>query len=241
MISKGRELLRLVAASFASGVPAAVSVYDPVAGAVLALAQPAMTVVAEYGINRVSGVAAAESGLTGRQIAERLQGSEEGLTLLVRAFNAAQTAVLEEKLQALGRCLAAGVEEHAVIDEEVLLVGVITALETYHLRVLKVMANDRTIPATGDPNSIVLVDRASPEQVNYWSVRDFAAVDPDLPPYVVESLIGPMLAQSVITSETATSGGLGSYVITRLGRRLLERVLGQPHIGPSPEPGTGGQ
>jgi len=48
MNSRGKELLRLVAASFASGLPAAVSVYDPAAGAVLALAQPAMTVIAEY-------------------------------------------------------------------------------------------------------------------------------------------------------------------------------------------------
>ena len=40
--------------------------------------KPAMPVMAEYGINRVSVVAAAESGLNGRQIAERLQESEEG-------------------------------------------------------------------------------------------------------------------------------------------------------------------
>ena len=117
MNSRGKELLRLVAASFASGFPAAVSVYDPAAGAVLALAQPAMTVIAEYGINRVSVVAAAESGLNGRQIAERLQESEEGLRLLVQTFEAARTAVLEEKLQALGRCLAAGVQPDALIDE----------------------------------------------------------------------------------------------------------------------------
>ena len=102
MNSRGRELLRLVAASFASGLPAAVSVYDPAAGAVLALAQPAMTVIAEYGINRVSVVAAAESGLNGCHIAERLQESEEGLRLLVQTFEAARTAVLEEKLQAPG-------------------------------------------------------------------------------------------------------------------------------------------
>ena len=219
-------MLRLVAASFASGLPAAVSVYDPAAGAVLALAQPAMTVIAEYGINRVSVVAAAESGLNGRQIAERLQESEEGLRLLVQTFEAARTAVLEEKLQALGRCLAAGVEPDAIIDEELQLVGAIEALETYHLRVLKIMAQER-LTSPDDPDSIFLTDRSAPETVRYWSVRDFASVDPDLAPDVVESLIGPMVARGVITSETATSGGLGSYIVTRLGRRLLERVIGQ--------------
>ena len=104
--------------------------------------------------------------------------------------------------------------------------GAIEALETYHLRVLKIMAQER-LTSPDDPDSIVLTDRSTPETVRYWSVRDFASVDPDLAPDVVESLIGPMVAREVITSETATSGGLGSYIVTRLGRRLLERVIGQ--------------
>ena len=66
--------------------------------------------------------------------------------------------------------------------------GAIEALETYHLRVLKIMAQER-LTSPDDPDSIVLTDRSTPETVRYWSVRDFASVDPDLAPDVVESLI----------------------------------------------------
>ena len=55
----------------------------------------------------------------------------------------------------LGRCRAAGVQPDAIIDEELQLVGAIEALETYHLRLLKIMAQERLTPlqTTQTPSS----------------------------------------------------------------------------------------
>jgi len=227
MNSRGKDLVRLFAATITSAAPAAVSVVNPVAGAVLAIAQPAAMVVAEYSINRVSEVASAESGLTGLQIAEKLAASEPGIRLLVRTTEVAQTAVLDDKLRALGRCLAAGVEDDPVIDVEIILVGVIAALETYHLRVLSVMSHPRTYAGQDTHSTVLESETDELKVVDYWFVGNFETINPTLTPDIVESLIGPMLAQGVIASETTTSGGLGAYMITGLGRRLLERIYGQ--------------
>jgi hypothetical protein len=226
MNSRAKDLVRLFAATITTAAPAAVSVVNPVVGAVLAIAQPAAMVVAEYGINRVSEVASVESGLTGLQIAEKLAESESGIRLLVRTTEVARTAVLDEKLQALGRCLAAGVQDDPVIDVEVILVGVIAALETYHLRVLSIMSQPRTYTGRDSRSMVLESETDELKVVDYWFIGNFEAVNPTLTPDIVESLIGPMLAQGVIVSETTTSGGLGAYMITALGRRLLERING---------------
>lgn len=214
----GKELVKLALATLTSGGVAGVGVAYPVAGAIMAGLHPLVMAVGDHGIDRMMITAESESGLTGQQIAERLAGTEAGVSLLVRGVEAARRAVTEEKLQALGRCLGAGAES-GIIDVEILMIDVIDSLESVHIRVLRVLNNNR--PFDTDPS----------QMTSDWALSDIVSADPQLTSEVVELLIGKLVGQGVAVSGVPTYEALGkggAYRITNLGRQLLGRI-GDPN------------
>lgn len=216
-----KDIAKLAYATLTAASTAGVGMASPTAGAIVAGLNPLVLAVGDYGINRMMTVAAAASNLTGQQIAERLADSPEGVRLMIAATEAARRAVIEEKLQALGRCLAVAASSDGIVDLEVLLVDVIDSLESSHLRVLRVM---QTLRHWDLPE-----DQGGPRDTEWWAVLDFEAVDPNLTQQIAEMLIGKMLGQGVVGYGVPTADSLnkgGEYRITELGRRVLERVDG---------------
>ncbi len=132
----------------AEGVVGAASVglaaADPVAGMLAALLQSQiadlLADLARRGISRVFHVTFAETDLSPEQLIHQLAASDDGLRLLARTVEVARTAAHDEKLRALGRCLAAGADDDARIDQELLLVSAVAALESEDMRLLRNLA-----------------------------------------------------------------------------------------------------
>jgi hypothetical protein len=209
----------MVSDSLGSGAPSVVASFDPAAGTILAFGQPVLAAVTGWCLNRLSEVATDESGMSAEQIVRQLSESEGGLRLLARTIEAARTAISDEKLLVLGRCLVNGLRDDATLDEQLLLVGVVSALEAHHMRLLGVIG--RPLPSL--PNE----DGTTYEPAG-WMPMMIEAVDPALTGDVVNVLIGSMLAQGVVAAISVMDGT--AYETTSIGRLLIslatERAAG---------------
>jgi hypothetical protein len=212
----GHPQVRLSSELVASGIAAVAMFVSPEAAALAVAGQPAVAAaiesMARLGLRRVSAVATNESGLTAQQLVDELTKSDDGVRLLIRTLDVAQTAADDVKLRALGRCLAAAVADDARIDEEMLLVGAIAVLEMPHFRMLSVLSQARR-PHPEDKSS---------EEVDTWRISDLPMVDDALTPDVAESLIGHLVAQGIVSTRTGYAEL--EYAVTSPGRRLLLRA-----------------
>jgi hypothetical protein len=206
----------LFAASTALALAAGGTMVDQGFGLMLGVAVPAMTELIARSINEVLRVAADKSGLTMEDLGEALTASDDRTRLLIRSLDVARTAVHEDQLRVLGRCLANGVNDDCIIDMELVLVAVVAALETYHMRLLRILAEPGK---DGGPS---------------WTLADVAALPPPgegllaLTEDTCANLIGQLVGQGVVISQ----GGLADneddigdfYQVTSLGRLLLDRA-----------------
>lgn len=212
----GDQQVRLSAEVVASSIAAAAIFVSPGAAALAVAGQPLLAAgierLAIRGLSRVLGIAADESGSTVQQLVDELAASDDGVRLLVRTIEVARLAADDEKLRVLGRCLAEAVADDARIDEDMLLVGAIAVLEMPHFRMLRAMTHSRP-----------RVDgEGGPEDAHTWGMGDLHTVDEALTPDVADSLIGLLVSQGVVATQSGYGGLL--YVITSLGRLLLVRA-----------------
>lgn len=189
----------------------------------------------------VVGVAADERGVDPEQLAADVLAADEEIRLLAGlAIAAAMRTVNEDKIRALGRALAHGLDDDARVDEELLIVKALEDLERPHITVLDLMAT--RMPWTfGDAPA--LDPRQSPVE---WQV---ASIERQLPgtQAVLPTVLGALDRHGLIDtrvdlqpafrafSRSATSGMAPSpsvgdmrppeqFVVTDLGLQLLEHL-----------------
>ena len=104
--SRKQEIIELLARTVAGGAFATAVVAFPPAAALAGFVLPTAEYLTELGTRRVTATAVHASGLTERELLQRLAASEDGLRLLAVTMEAARTAIHEEKVRALGLALA---------------------------------------------------------------------------------------------------------------------------------------
>jgi len=212
----GRDGRIVLGADTASQTIAAVaSVFSPDTGAALVAVQPivaeVLANVGRRGIDRIFGVAAEASGLSPEAVVQRLALSEDGQRLLIRGLEVAWTATYDEKLRVLGRCFAAGAEDGARIDQEVLIVNAVAVMEPAHMRLLGVVVQEHLRTLNGMSN--MLAD---------WMVNEPQQFDPALTPELTQVLVAVLESHGLVTLASIGSGN--SYEASMLGRLLVARA-----------------
>jgi hypothetical protein len=156
----------------------------------------------------VAEAASLTSGLAEEEILDRLLESDELQPLVARILDAASRTNATETLRLLGYVLGESVSNRPrKIDEDLLLVDILTGLEPGHLRVLELFES----PA----------DPSNPD-VN-WGVENITAtMADDMSAVGSQAAIGGLLARGLI--QTMSGFGGGGNQITELGRALLSAV-----------------
>jgi hypothetical protein len=97
----------------------------------------------------VVGEAATMSGLSLEELVEALTRSPQAAGLMAAALQGSAATAVDAKLKLFARVLANTATDSAVIDEDLLVVRAINALEAPHLRVMELLR--REPPATDVP------------------------------------------------------------------------------------------
>ncbi len=131
----------------AGGALVGTAIGGPVGGAIGAFAGPYLTTLVERAWNEIRGqhednavavVAHAAQSLDENPdaLVQRALANPNQASLLHDALRGAASTLYSEKVAALGRCLANGLEDEAVVDQESLIVRALADLEPIHVRVL---------------------------------------------------------------------------------------------------------
>ncbi|MFD2093660.1 hypothetical protein [Blastococcus deserti] len=222
-----RSLLRRIA-----DVAPAVAASTITGGADLALfgspSVGAMTPLAEVVVEKVVEARLKRQQRMLEQAAEQVGGvdrfaklatADDGrLELTARSIEAARRTTREEKIRALARVLANGVDGHASIDYSQILAGAIDSIEGPHIQVLA-MVRDHANTQGGD---FPPPDRAMSMTLETGIIAarmksDMAVVGSVLQALSRQNLIEPV--QGGLTYEQW--GGADRWAITQLGRQCL--------------------
>lgn len=141
------------------------------------------------------------SGLAAAEILPRLEDHPDLEEIVTRAIGIAAVTARAEKREILARVIAAGLADDAVIDETLLLVRMIDAIDPPHLQVL-----------------LVLRDLAAPAEA--YKIRAKLPGQPEITHVLLAHLEREGLAMS---GNDGTWGSLGTvqWSISRHGRQLL--------------------
>jgi len=178
----------------------------------------------------VVGEAATMSGLSLEELVEALTRSPQAAGLMAAALQGSAATAVDAKLKLFARVLANTATDSAVIDEDLLVVRAINALEAPHLRVMELLR--REPPATDVPTK-------RPPQ--HWTGAS-VALELGWPASSVTSVLLTLQAAAAIyLSPTQIDGGsatwatamdLGARVdlgdlaceLTNFGERMLVRI-----------------
>lgn len=116
------------------------------------------------------------AGVPAGELEDRIAGSDERLLLAGAAVNAGMRTVNPDKLRALGRALAAGVTDDALVDQELLVVAALEEMEAPHVKVLRHIAEEW-------PNGMAMGSRPS------WTEAGLRQVLPE-----VATVLDPVMA-----------------------------------------------
>lgn len=167
---------------------------------------------------------------------ERASGYDDRLELLARVLEAAARTPLDEKITALARVLASGLEEGSDAAEAIVLVAALTDLEAPHIAVLEVMTRNAVPPES------TWSGRTEPRG---WQANQIAEVVPRVAG-IVDGLVAVLDGHGLIRNlNDGTWDGIASssmFAVTPLGRRCLlllgyeQRIAAEGgDIGSSPE------
>lgn len=141
------------------------------------------------------------------ELERRASADEHHRELTARVLRAAARTPLEDKLQALAKVLASGLDPDGRVDEALVLVAALDDLEAPHVQVLRLLTND-------SPDE-------DPEHRGFgWLIEQ--TVDA-LPGYaLVMPAILSTLSRHGLGRELGMYGGVNRLAITDLGRRCLD-------------------
>jgi CheY-like chemotaxis protein len=143
--------------------------------------------------------------LAGDEVLERLKGDPYLEEVVTRAIQVAVVTAHEQKRRLLARVVAAGLRDDALIDETLLLVRTIDAIDPPHLQVLAIL-------------------NRAPNHLAVYEVKEQLPGEPDAVEVLLAQLRREGLADSFLpaTLGGATSATPPLWHLTRHGRRLLE-------------------
>lgn len=122
------------------------------------------------------------------ELEARIASTEQRVLLAGMALEAGTRTVDEDKLRALGRALAAGAADDALVDPAVLIVLALADLEPPHVQLLRQMAEE-TPPRIYAGGRIRYVTSPPPFRPSAWEHRQMVAAAPGL-----QAVLGPVLA-----------------------------------------------
>lgn len=169
-------------------------------------------------------VAAAEVGGEDRLV-ELATGDDARLELTMRVLEAAARTTLQDKIGALGRVLAQGLQGDTV-DPALMLAHALEDLEAPHVRVLERIARDGSTPKHDEPAPNTGAIGMSPERLQIDMPGDRAIIDA-----LIASLSLHGLIRDIAIGSWSSVEGRARYVITSLGTECLGLldVRGLPH------------
>ena len=177
---------------------------------------------------RTIEVAADELGIPVDGLEAKARRSPENIELVARVLAAsASTASAAEKIDALGKVLARGLQDDATLDEALLLATVLADIEAPHLRVLALLVGADPVWGEQGRNEW---RRSSSETPSH---RDLAQMGGGRVafPAIIATLVRHGLAVEIPTHrENATDVSNRMWVATDLGRTCVELLLPEvPH------------
>ncbi|MCV2489447.1 hypothetical protein OF117_08705 [Geodermatophilus sp. YIM 151500] len=210
-------------ASAATGVLDLATTGTPSAG----VAAPLLAALVRYGLDvrssrgeRVLEATAEQVGGLDR-LADLATADEARLELTVRVIEAAMRTTHENKIRALGRVLANGLDGHATVDQSQILTAALDAIEAPHVQVLAVLREQ----ADGHETEVRYADRAKLLTLTNTEIVDRLPGHRTVLGAVTQVLAGHHLIEPVsggVKSELL--GGPGRWAITDLGRACLARL-----------------
>lgn len=155
------------------------------------------------------------------RLAEIATADEPRLELTARVIEAAMRTTREQKIRALGRVLANGLDGHATVDQAQILTAALDAIEAPHIQVLVVLrdwadSHGGAIPDDQRVNLMTLVTGA---------IADRLPGHREILGAVLQVLAGHYLIEPVGMGQTYEAwGGPNRWALTQLGRALLARL-----------------
>lgn len=168
------------------------------------------------------------------ELAELIAASPRRVQLAGQAVAAGSATTMEDKIRALGRCLAAGLDDDALVDPQLLIAAALADIEAPHVKVLRILA-EQAPPAA------------------HWTAEELAVARPELAA-VVAPVLATLLRHGLIevdgrlaeamrrreqsaafaTQATLSGGGSGFpaawpdlepyYLVTPFGEQVLEQL-----------------
>lgn len=207
------------------------------AGAVAAAAAPLITKAfsslgqrhiaqAQRGGESVLEEAVEASGMSADQLAAAAADSPERLLLAGTALEAGTRTVNADKWRALGRSLANGLTDDALVDPELLIVAALADIEAPHIKVLRHVAEEwPPVWTLAGPQSFTREAAQPGEPV--WSAKDLGAALPELG-IVLEPVIATLIRHGLLTEVDQVAKALEDVERKRLDRqRRAERTGGR--------------
>jgi hypothetical protein len=157
------------------------------------------------------------SGLSPEQIAEWARDDEGRSYLLLSAFEAALAARARQKIRALARVVADGIQYDDRVEYSTVIVDALGQVEQTHLQVLRAMVSDgeqRPPAASGQPVNN-----------DTWATSQLATHLPGLAPAIVP------IAMVLVRTGMAAQGTIwvdrddATWVVTQFGRDCLNHLM----------------
>lgn len=168
---------------------------------------------------------AAATGVPLDELDERIATSDERLMLAGTAIDAGTRTVDQDKIRALGRALAAGVSDDALVDPAILTVLALADLEPPHVNLLRRMAEE-TPPRVYAGDRVRMVTGEGPFRPSAWDQRQMLVVAPGLTA-VVDPVVATLTRHALITPVEELNKAL-----KQLDREMSQRQrMGGPMLG----------
>jgi hypothetical protein len=158
---------------------------------------------------------------------ERVGASDERLMLPGAAIDAGTRTVNPDKIRALGRALAAGVTDDALVDPELLAVAALADMEAPRVKVLRHIAEEfphRKV--TREELQEFLAQRRQPQ----WSRRDLTSALPEVA-LVIEPVVGTLIRHGLVEEVDQVSGAIAALEKQQEERDQREATYGGRRSG----------
>lgn len=161
------------------------------------------------------------------EFVERMNAGEHTRLLSASAMSAATRTVYGPKIRALGRVLAAGLENDcARIDDEQLLMAALADMEAPHAILLELLVKYRPQQGLGQP---VRAEPSEPDRIGHWTTDRIAHVRPALKP-VLPGLLGTLQRHGLAETDSNMAKALEKYgkAVQDQARNDSSGVMGRP-------------
>lgn len=171
--------------------------------------------------SRTLDIAAEQLDIDLDQLAERATADAARLELLARVLEAAGRSPIEDKVAALGRTLASGLDPAGQVDEALVLAAALDDLEAPHIQMLALIVEHEVA---------TVVARCPDTGKAGWNTDQLRDALPQMRlvlPAVIQTLDRHGLVADRADRETYAGTGRARYGATDLGRRCIELLRGE--------------